>query len=53
MTQEERKLVELGVDTLQTISARLLDLKSTIDMLFFMTEKHQKEVRDLLKGMQP
>jgi flagellar biosynthesis regulator FlaF len=52
MTQEEMKMLGRGVDALESIRAQLADMQTRIDMLFFMTEKHQQAVRDLLNGMQ-
>ena len=52
MNDEEMKTFNLGVDVLENISARLRDFQVRFNMLFHMTEKHQEEVRNLLRGMQ-
>lgn len=44
MTDEEKKLLKLGVETLERIRAQMADLQVRVDMIFHMTEKYQNEM---------
>jgi hypothetical protein len=52
VTTEEKQMLKLGLDVLQGIRVQLEDFQTTFDLLVHMTEKHQKEVLDLLKALQ-
>ena len=52
MTKDEMAKLQLGLDVLQSIRAQLQDFQTKFDTLFYMTEKHQQEVRELLKTLQ-
>ena len=49
LSQDERSLLKLAVETLEKISAKLTDIQTQADLTFHMTEKHQTEVKSLLQ----
>jgi hypothetical protein len=46
---QDNKYLERIADSTERLSAQMSDLHRTVEMLFYMTEKHQAKVRDMLE----